>query len=117
MCILISLEISLGGFMGGTMFNHPRLVLALGQRHAQGSSCVDLTMEAIPNPEDPPYDLKKERILLEEMRRMLQNFLRGQLLASIFKKEGVCGGHRMLNDLIVIPWDMLQELIDGEKTA
>ena len=43
------------------------------QRHAQGSSYVDLIMEAKLDPEDPPYDLYRERVLLEEMRGMLHN--------------------------------------------
>jgi hypothetical protein len=42
-----------------------------GQRHAQGSSYVDLIVEAKLDPKDPLYDPDRERVLLEEMRGML----------------------------------------------
>jgi hypothetical protein len=48
-------------------------IVRLGQRHAHGSSYVDLTMEMELDPADPLYDHDRERVFLEEMRGMLQN--------------------------------------------
>ena len=42
-----------------------------GQRHAQGSSYVDLIMEAKLGLKDRPYNLDKEWVILEEMKGML----------------------------------------------
>ena len=89
-----------------------------GQRHAHGSSNVDLTMEAKTDPQDPPYNPDREQILLEEMRGVLQNPPPGP-----FKKEDILWrpilsqgcGHRRLNDVAVIPWERLQDFVDGEN--
>jgi hypothetical protein len=52
--------------MGDTMLLKSRLASRIaqtgrpGQRHAQGSSYADLTVETKLDPEDPPYDPDRE---------------------------------------------------------